>query len=88
MFLDNLRISRKLTIGFAAVILTMTGMGASTFYSLRSLETAREQADQSRQMITALEQAKFFLEDPSHNIIEVKAYREPRAAIGGSEWEA
>src|SRR3982751_4285618 len=61
MFLDNLRISRKLAIGFAAVILTMTGMGASTFHSLRSLEAAREQADKSRQMIAALDQAKFFL---------------------------
>jgi methyl-accepting chemotaxis protein len=61
MFLDDLRISRKLTIGFAAVILTMAGMGGSTFYSLKSLEVAREQADKSRQMIAALEQAKFFL---------------------------
>ncbi len=61
MFLDNLRISRKLTIGFATVILTMIGMGGSTFYSLQSLETARAQADRSRQMIAALEQAKFYL---------------------------
>lgn len=35
---------------------------------------------------TPEEQAKFFLEDPSHNIIEVKAYRDPSVAVGGNEW--
>jgi hypothetical protein len=37
---------------------------------------------------TPEEQAKFFLQDPSHNIIEVKTYRDPSAGIGGSGWQA
>jgi len=28
------------------------------------------------------EQAKFYLRDPSNNVIEVKAYRDPRATLG------
>jgi uncharacterized protein len=35
---------------------------------------------------TPEEQAKFFLEDPSHNIIEVKTYRDPSAGVGGDGW--
>ncbi len=31
---------------------------------------------------TPSEQAKLYLEDPSHNIIEIKAYRDPQKAIG------
>jgi methyl-accepting chemotaxis protein len=58
---NNLRISRKLAIGFAAVVLTMAGMGGASFLSLKSLETARRQTDQSHQVIAALEDAKFYL---------------------------
>jgi methyl-accepting chemotaxis protein len=61
MFIDNLRISGKLTIGFAAVVLTMTGMGVSTYHSLKSLEAAREQTEQSHDLIKTLEGAKFYL---------------------------
>jgi extradiol dioxygenase family protein len=31
---------------------------------------------------TSGEQAKLYLEDPAHNIIEIKAYREPQKTIG------
>jgi uncharacterized protein len=31
---------------------------------------------------TPSEQAKLYLADPSHNIIEIKAYRDPQKAIG------
>jgi uncharacterized protein len=31
---------------------------------------------------TPSEQARLFLEDPSHNIIEIEAYRDPQKAIG------
>ncbi|MCR5879175.1 methyl-accepting chemotaxis protein [Phenylobacterium sp. J367] len=61
MFLDNLLISRKLTFGFAAVVLTMIGMGGSTFYTLNALETARSEAAQAAEVTARLEEAKFFL---------------------------
>jgi methyl-accepting chemotaxis protein len=61
MFLDNLRISRKLAIGFAAIITTMGGMGLSTFTSLKSLEAAREETLRAQQLVAAVEQAKFYL---------------------------
>ncbi|MBW8814077.1 MAG: methyl-accepting chemotaxis protein [Caulobacterales bacterium] len=59
--MDNLKISRKLTIAFAAIVLTMAGMGASTFSSLKSLEAAREETLKAQQLVAAVEQAKFFL---------------------------
>ena len=31
---------------------------------------------------TPAEQAKLYLEDPSHNVIEIKAYRNPQQTIG------
>jgi extradiol dioxygenase family protein len=34
---------------------------------------------------TPNEQAKFYLEDPSHNLIEVKAYRDVAATLGVSD---
>ncbi|HQT51993.1 MAG TPA: methyl-accepting chemotaxis protein [Phenylobacterium sp.] len=61
MSFNNLKISRKLTAGFAAVTLTMAGMGAATFLSFQSLETARAETDESRQTIQTLNEAKFFL---------------------------
>ena len=61
MSLNNLKISRKLTLGFAAVTVTMAGMGAATFLSFQSLETARRETDESRQTIQILNEAKFFL---------------------------
>jgi methyl-accepting chemotaxis protein len=61
MILDNLRISRKLTIGFAAVVLTVVGVGAASYASLQSLETSRRQADRAQQLVAAVEGAKFFL---------------------------
>jgi methyl-accepting chemotaxis protein len=59
--LANIRISRKLTLGFAAVVLTMVAMGALSFVSLRSLEQARVETARSQEFIAALEQAKFYL---------------------------
>jgi extradiol dioxygenase family protein len=31
---------------------------------------------------TPNEQGKMYLADPSHNVIEIKAYRNPRAVLG------
>jgi methyl-accepting chemotaxis protein len=58
---NNLRISRKLTLGFTAVILTMGTMGGAMFTNLRSLETARVAADEGRRTLLVLDEAKFFL---------------------------
>jgi len=61
MLLDNLRISRKLTVGFAAVVLTLVGMGGWTFYTLNTLGAARAQTAKANEVIATLEQAKFYL---------------------------
>jgi methyl-accepting chemotaxis protein len=61
MFLDNLRISRKLTVGFTTVVLAMAGMGGSAFYTLTGLERARAEAAQANAVTARLEEAKFFL---------------------------
>jgi methyl-accepting chemotaxis protein len=61
LLLDNLRISRKLALGFAAVVLTMAAMGASAFWSLSSLETARQEVEKTQDVIATLERAKFYL---------------------------
>ncbi|HEY8616801.1 methyl-accepting chemotaxis protein [Phenylobacterium sp.] len=61
MFMDNLRISRKLTVGFAAVVLTMIGMGGSTYLTLNSLRETREEAKQADEVVARLEEAKFYL---------------------------
>jgi methyl-accepting chemotaxis protein len=58
---DNLKISRKLTVGFAAVTVTMAGMGVSSFLSLRALDHARRQTAEAREIIHVLEEAKFYL---------------------------
>jgi methyl-accepting chemotaxis protein len=61
MILDNLRISRKLTLGFAAVVLTLIGMGGWTFYTLDMLGQARAEAARAAEVTARLEEAKFFL---------------------------
>jgi methyl-accepting chemotaxis protein len=61
MLLDNLKISRKLTVGFAAVVLTLVGMGGETYLTLNSLRTAREEAKQADAVVAKLEEAKFYL---------------------------
>ncbi|MGH8454246.1 MAG: hypothetical protein ACRESW_06820, partial [Nevskiales bacterium] len=35
---------------------------------------------------TAEEQGKFYLEDPSHNVIEVKAYKDETIVLGKEIW--
>ena len=61
MFLDNLKISRKLALGFAAVVLTMAGMGGAMMVNLRTLDHAREQITESREVLSAIDAAKFFM---------------------------
>ena len=58
---DNLKISRKLTLGFAAVTLTMAGMGGAMFLNLRALDAARVEIRESRETLQALDEAKFYL---------------------------
>ena len=61
MFFDDLKISRKLTLGFAAVTLTMAGMGGAMLVNLRTLDHARDEIKESRQIVAALDEAKFFM---------------------------
>ncbi|WP_334164836.1 HAMP domain-containing protein, partial [Phenylobacterium sp.] len=56
-----MRISRKLTVGFAAVVLTLVAMGGWTFYTLNTLGAARAQTAKANEVIAVLEQAKFYL---------------------------
>ena len=61
MLFDNLKISRKLAIGFTAVTLTMAGMGGAMLVNLRALDEARIEIKESRETLTALSEAKFYL---------------------------
>ncbi|MFN3521768.1 MAG: methyl-accepting chemotaxis protein [Phenylobacterium sp.] len=61
MMFDNLKISRKLGISFAAITLTIAAMGAVTLMNLRALDEARAATAQSRDSMVALTEAKFFL---------------------------
>ncbi|WP_312160568.1 methyl-accepting chemotaxis protein [Phenylobacterium sp.] len=61
MSFDNLKISRKLALGFAAVVLTMAGMGGAMLVNLRTLDHARLEIKESREVLTALDEAKFFM---------------------------
>ncbi|WP_374660179.1 methyl-accepting chemotaxis protein [Phenylobacterium sp.] len=61
MFFDDLKISRKLTLGFAAVTLTMAGMGGAMLVNLRTLDHARAEIKESRQVLGALDEAKFYM---------------------------
>ena len=54
MLFDNLKISRKLAIGFTAVTLTMAGMGCAMLANLRALDDARLEIKESRETLTAL----------------------------------
>ncbi|RYF98342.1 MAG: HAMP domain-containing protein, partial [Caulobacteraceae bacterium] len=61
MLFDNLKISRKLAIGFTAVTLTMAGMGCAMLVNLRALDEARLEIKEGRETLTALSEAKFYL---------------------------
>lgn len=61
MLFDNLKISRKLTLGFAAVTLTMAGMGGAMLVNLRALDEARVEIKESRETLVTLNEAKFYL---------------------------
>ncbi|MDO9433581.1 MAG: methyl-accepting chemotaxis protein [Phenylobacterium sp.] len=61
MLFDNLKISRKLALGFTAVTLTMAGMGGAMLVNLRALDEARIEIKESRETLTALSEAKFYL---------------------------
>ena len=52
MFLDNLKISRKLALGFAAVVLTMAGMGGAMMINLHTLgyQHTRDHSAYDRQL--------------------------------------
>jgi len=58
---DNLKISRKLTLGFAAVAVTIAGMGGAMLLNLRSLDATRLEIRQSRDTLITLDEAKFYL---------------------------
>ncbi|WP_374574337.1 methyl-accepting chemotaxis protein [Phenylobacterium sp.] len=61
MLFNNLKISRKLAISFAAIILTICGMGAVTLVNLHALDQARQATANSRDTMIALINAKFYL---------------------------
>ena len=61
MLFDNLKISRKLAIGFTAVTLTMAGMGGAMLVNLRVLDNARLEIKEGRETLVALNEAKFYL---------------------------
>jgi methyl-accepting chemotaxis protein len=61
MLFDNLKISRKLGISFAAIAVTIIAMGAVTVYNLNALDKARAATAQSRDSMLALSDAKFFM---------------------------
>ncbi|MFN3512923.1 MAG: methyl-accepting chemotaxis protein [Phenylobacterium sp.] len=61
MSFNNLKISRKLTIGFAATTLAMGVMGGSMYLNLRSLDQARIAVAEGQKTLAALEAAKFYL---------------------------
>ncbi|HVK42370.1 MAG: mcpA [Phenylobacterium sp.] len=61
MLFDNLKISRKLALGFAAVTLTMAGMGCAMLVNLRALDEARMEIKEGRETLTNLNEAKFYL---------------------------
>ncbi|MEK7429844.1 MAG: methyl-accepting chemotaxis protein [Pseudomonadota bacterium] len=61
MLFDNLKISRKLALGFAAVTLTMAGMGGAMLVNLRALDEARVEIKESSETLVTLNEAKFYL---------------------------
>jgi len=58
---NNLKISRKLTIGFAAVAVAMAGMGGAMLMNLRALDAARLETREGQEALAALGEAKFYL---------------------------
>lgn len=54
---------------------------------LRSSKTKFLEAPYIEHTNTIREQAKFYLEDPSHNVIEVKTYRHPKETVGAGNDE-
>jgi len=61
VFFDNLKISRKLALGFAAVVLTMAAMGGAMLVNLRALDHARLEIKEGREVLVLLNEAKFYL---------------------------
>ncbi len=61
MSFNNLKISRKLVVGFTAVTLTMAAMGGAMFVNLRALDAARQDIAEGRETLKVLDEAKFFL---------------------------
>ncbi|WP_332765418.1 methyl-accepting chemotaxis protein [Phenylobacterium sp.] len=61
MSFNNLKISRKLTIGFAAVAVAMAGMGGAMLMNLRALDAARLETREGQEALAALGEAKFYL---------------------------
>ncbi|WP_309646520.1 methyl-accepting chemotaxis protein [Phenylobacterium sp.] len=61
MSFNNLKISRKLTIGFAAVAVAMAGMGGAMLMNLRALDAARMETREGQETLAALSEAKFYL---------------------------
>jgi methyl-accepting chemotaxis protein len=58
---DNMKISRKLAAGFAAVVLTMIGMGAVMLINLRALDHARLEIKEGREVLVQITEANFYL---------------------------
>ena len=61
MAFDNLKISRKLAISFAAMAVTIVAMGGVTLFNLAALDKARLATARSQESMLALSDAKFFL---------------------------
>ncbi|MDP3854964.1 methyl-accepting chemotaxis protein [Phenylobacterium sp.] len=61
MSFNNLKISCKLTIGFAAVAVTMAGMGGAMLMNLRALDAARLETQEGHETLITMNEAKFFL---------------------------
>jgi len=58
---DNMKISRKLATGFAAVMLTMAGMGGVMLGNLRALDQARLEIKEGREVLVEITEANFYL---------------------------
>ena len=61
MSFNDWKISRKLTAGFAVMVLVIAATGAATFYNMGQLTQARTKVTRSQDAIAAATEASFLL---------------------------
>ena len=59
--LNDWKISRKLTAGFALMVLVIVAIGAVTFYNMGQLTQAREKMNESKLALESTTRAEFFM---------------------------